>query len=243
MRTWWMMALLFGGCARDLVISTAAADESPPPARAAPVAPRPRLKPVAADGLCVTRGALERDDGMLAVREPVVRAVAASGDGDAAALRFVYRGATAEVSTLASGQERHQLGLKLRAQDGCNLVYVMWRISPKPGIEVSIKRNPDAHTHAECGANGYTKVKAEHAVAVPELVPDAAHTLRAAIVGDRLTAWIDDHQVWTGPLDPGARDLHGPAGLRTDNVAALVELAVPPGDGAGGCPAGADSPD
>ncbi len=248
------------GCARDLGVTSAAADDAhahrdhrPAPRSPAPApapAPAPSrspdevaLQPVAAAKLCVTRGELARADGMLEVRVPTMRAVASAGDGDAAALRFVYQGDTDEKALLASGQERHQLGLKLRAADSCNLVYVMWRISPKPGIEVQVKRNPDAHTHAECGTKGYIKLKAEHPVKLPTLAVGDTHTLRATITGDRLQAWIDDRVVWDGTLDPSVRDLRGPAGMRTDNVHALVELAVPPAGGTGRCPTGADGPD
>ena len=37
------------------------------------------------------------------------------------------------------GELRRQFGLKLRAQDACNLVYVMWRIEPASKLVVSIK--------------------------------------------------------------------------------------------------------
>jgi hypothetical protein len=42
--------------------------------------------------------------------------------------------------------------------------------------------------------------------------------LRASIRGDELRAWIDDRLVWQGALPEAARELAGPAGLRTDNV-------------------------
>ena len=34
---------------------------------------------------------------------------------------------------------------KLRAEDACNLVYVMWRIEPQSRLVVSVKRNPGQH--------------------------------------------------------------------------------------------------
>lgn len=194
-------------------------------------APHGKLEPI--DGqLCVTKG-----DAKLGgvVSEPTTRAIALGTDGDAAALTFTYRGPTARTRELASGQLRKQLGLKLRAANGCNLVYVMWRTDEgkAPVIDVSVKSNPGDRTHAECGAGGYTKVKPSRDARlglVPVLAAGDTHTLRAAIAGDQLRAWIDDKLVWQGTLPDAARDLVGPAGLRSDNLAyELVAFAAPHG--------------
>jgi hypothetical protein len=149
---------------------------------------------------------------------PTFRAVAPGSSGDAASARFTVHGATAKARALASGQERRQLGLKLRAQDGCNLVYVMWRLDPKPKLEVSVKQNPGARTSKECGAEGYTKVKPQRTAALPTLIDGTSHELRAEIVGDRLIAWVDDQLAWEGRLPASASELFGPAGLRSDNL-------------------------
>lgn len=216
-----LAALLLIGCSGKRL--EAAPERSSPAPHAmsdAPAAPSLAVSPVAADRLCVTKGAASLG---ATVTEPTMRAVALGTSGDAAALRFVFRGETAKSRELASGETRHQLGLKLRAQDGCNLVYVMWRLDPKPSLEVQLKLNPGKRTHRECGANGYTRLKparssASSLAAVPSLSPGSSHTLRAEIVGDDLLAWIDDQLVWRGPLPPSTRTLSGPAGLRSDNV-------------------------
>jgi hypothetical protein len=49
--------------------------------------------------------------------------------------------------------------------------------------------------------------------------------LRAEIVGDALTAWVDGKVAWHGILPEEARALVGPAGLRSDNVA-LDDVAL-----------------
>ena len=85
-------------------------------------APAIAVAEIARDTLCVTHGSL----GSQHITEPTVRAFARNSRGDAASLAFRYLGPTATVRELASGQARHQVGLKLRAQDGCNVVYVMW---------------------------------------------------------------------------------------------------------------------
>ncbi|HSX22279.1 MAG TPA: hypothetical protein VLE97_05840 [Gaiellaceae bacterium] len=136
--------------------------------------------------------------------------------GDAAAIDFVYRGQSRGERALASGQIRRQIGLKLRAANGCNLVYAMWRFDPRPQLEVSVKINPGARTHAECGARGYTKLRP---VPASEPVPGQRHTVAATIAGDELRAWIDGQLIWQGYLPAEARGLVGPAGLRSDNVA------------------------
>jgi hypothetical protein len=210
MRSWLLVACALGACK---------------PGRAEP----------SVAGLCVTKGAIRAEKGGNVIRDPVVRAVVPGSDGDRASLRFTYQGDTEKLVALGSGQIRKQIGLKLRAADGCNLVYVMWRFEPKPGIEVSIKSNPGEHTHKQCGTDGYQKLAADDPVPVARPSPGETHTLAAAIRGDRLEATIDGDLVWSGTLDATARDLSGPAGLRSDNVEATIELSTQ-GGGKGACP-------
>jgi len=183
-----------------------------------------KLVPIT-DTLCVTKGSAKVG---AAVTEPTMRAVALGTRGDGASLELVYRGETESTRALASGAARRQVGLKLRAQNSCNVVYVMWRLDPKPMLEVSIKVNPGKVTHAECGAEGYTKVHPTKTWPVPVLATGDRHVLRAAINGDDLTAWIDEKVAWRGTLPASARALIGPAGIRSDNLAFdLVAFAAP----------------
>lgn len=187
------------------------------------------VKPVAAENICVTKGSMEHTS----VTEPTMRGYARGAGGDAAALTFTYRGESFETRELAGGQARRQIGIKLRAQDSCNVVYVMWRLDPKPKLDVSIKLNPMMKTHEECGANGYAKVKPRKKTFIPAFEYGKTHTLRTEIVGDDLFAWIDDKLLWQGTLPETARVLGGPAGVRSDNVKFdLVSLAAPVGKGA-----------
>ncbi|NVB82469.1 MAG: hypothetical protein HOV81_29085 [Kofleriaceae bacterium] len=169
------------------------------------------------DALCVTKGKLAS----ARVEVPTFRAVALDRGGDGAAAKFVVHGATATERALASGQERRQIGLKLRAENGCNLVYVMWRLDPKPKIDVSVKRNVGQKTSKECGAEGYTKVKPTSSLGpadLPTLDDNTEHELRAEITGDALVAWVDGRVAWMGSLPETARTLAGPAGVRSDNL-------------------------
>ena len=179
--------------------------------------------------LCVTKGHVNA----LAIEEPTMRGYARGFGGDAASLTFTYRGESFETRELAGGEARRQIGLKLRAQDSCNVVYVMWRLDPKPKIDVSVKYNPFKTTHEECGADGYTKIKPHKKTFIPQYEFGKTHTLRAEIVGDELFAWIDDNLLWQGTLPDSARTIKGPAGVRSDNVRFdLVSLAAPQGEGA-----------
>ena len=196
---------------------------------AAPVEPAPSIavSAIATEALCATHGTVAAR-----ITDPTVRAYAPATRGDAAALAFRYVGPSAKVRELASGEARHQIGLKLRATDSCNVVYVMWR-ADKAKLEVSVKTNPGKHTHQQCGASGYTKVSGRGA---PLTSFAGAHVLRAEIVGDTLTAWLDDRVAWQGELPRSARALVGPAGFRTDNVELeLEEFRAAGGDGLRSC--------
>jgi hypothetical protein len=186
---------------------------------------KPIIQVAPVTNMCVTKGAAKLG---AQVTEATMRAFAHGSSGDAASLTFIYRGEPENMRALASGQDRRQLGLKLRAANGCNLVYVMWRLDPKPTLEVSIKFNPGMSTHKECGANGYTKIKPTEHTAVPAMLRGEQHTLRAEIHGDELTAWIDDEFTWRGTLPDSAAKLAGPSGIRSDNlVFDLVGFAAP----------------
>ncbi|HEX4456992.1 MAG TPA: hypothetical protein VIA18_03435 [Polyangia bacterium] len=195
---------------------------------AAPIDYAPTIDVAPVTELCVTHGSIANRT----IAEPTVRAFALGAGGDAAELAFTYRGDSQSGRALANGQLRRQVGLKLRAANSCNVVYVMWRLDPKPKLDVSVKSNPGMRTHDDCGANGYLKVKPQRAARIEPFETGRAHTLRAEIVGDELTAWIDGHVAWHGALPLEARGLVGPAGIRSDNVALdNVALSAPRGHG------------
>jgi hypothetical protein len=106
-------------------------------------------------------------------------------------------------------------------------VYVMWRLDPKPKLDVSVKRNPGLRTAKECGAGGYQKIRPTYSRLDTSLDDGMQHELRAEIKDDTLTAWIDGRVAWRGTLPASARDLVGPAGVRSDNLAfELASLSV-----------------
>lgn len=220
------------GAAGAAGAATAAAPWGAAPSGSSPYAtPRPVDRP----GLCVTSGEVRgAPGGGLAIDADKVRAVVVDDTPQAAEMRFTYLGPTAETAPLASGDVRRQLGLKLLAADGCNLVYVMWRLAPEPKVVVSTKINPGQHTSAECGNRGYTNLKPLGKPHLPPVTPGSRHTLRAELTGGNLRAWADGALVWAGSLGPAAAELHGTVGLRTDNVRLDLQYLV-----GGGPPAAA----
>jgi hypothetical protein len=172
---------------------------------------------VGRDELCVTAGTIGLDASRLAIDEPTVRANMRDARYRAAELRFAYLGPGSQERALASGLLRRQIGLKLRAQDTCNVVYAMWHIEPNSRIAVSIKRNPGKHRHAECGVYGYITISPETATAVPAVSPGSSHTLRAGLNEDTIEVDADGVRVFSARIDRANLDFDGPVGLRTDN--------------------------
>jgi hypothetical protein len=169
--------------------------------------------------LCVTNGSVSvLPDGRLGIDTPSSRAVVRVITPQAAEIRFRYLGATASTKPLASGELRRQIGLKLRAQDTCNLLYAMWHIEPDSNVAVSVKRNAGKHTHEECGARGYINIKPRTSVALPRIQPGESHTLRAELHGTDLTVSADGRVVWEGTVGDVVAEFDGPIGFRTDNA-------------------------
>ena len=171
------------------------------------------------DRLCVTEGAIDKTaNNRLSVNVPKMRAYVTDWTAQSAEVRFTYLGGTSKESALGSGTIRRQFGLKLHAQDPCNLVYAIWRIDPESRVVVSVKRNPSQHTSAECGNRGYVNVKPRKASALPRLEPGKSHTLRAEMRDAELRVFADNHEIWEGDVGPDAAKLDGPVGIRSDNA-------------------------
>jgi hypothetical protein len=187
----------------------------------------PLLSRLGLEDLRVTEGKLlPGPDSVLRIEEPKVRAVARRPGGPVAELRFTYFGPSSREEPLSSGEMRRQIGLKLRAEDGCNVLYAMWRMAPKPGLVVSLKRNPGQHSSGDCGASGYTNLRPRRGSPAPALEPGVHHSLRAEQRGNDLIVLLDGAPAWEGALPPEALSLQGPSGLRSDNGRFEVELLV-----------------
>jgi hypothetical protein len=201
------------------------------------------------ESLCVTEGSIETGTGdRLLVNVPKMRAYVTAWTSQSAELRFTYLGPTGHEAALGSGKMRRQFGLKLRAQDPCNLVYAIWRIDPESKLVVSVKRNPTQHTSAECGNHGYTNIKPRKASAVPRMKPGESHTLRAEMKNDELRVFADDREVWEGEVGADAARLDGPIGIRSDNARLEFDFKAREYEGnhpdhARACKTGADASD
>jgi hypothetical protein len=195
--------------------------------------PAPAWFSVARSILCVTEGQIKTaEDGRLAVDAPKMRAYVNRWTAQGIEARFTYLGPTSVQSSLASGAMRSQFGLKLRAQDGCNLVYAVWRFEPESSLVVSVKSNPTEHASADCGNHGYQNIKAEKASPVPVVHPGETHILRAEMNGADLTVFADDNLVWEGDLGPDVLTLNGPVGVRSDNARLALDLRAKESAGA-----------
>jgi len=179
--------------------------------------------------LCVTEGEIgTTPSGWLSVNVPKMRAYLNAKTPPAVELRFRYQGSTGNVARLGSGELRRQLGLKLRAQDACNLVYAMWRIEPESKLVVSVKTNPGEHTSSQCSNRGYRNIKPRRSRAIPHLRPGDTHTLRAEMRGEEMRVLIDGDVVWEGEVGRDALAFDGPVGIRSDNAKLEFELRSAP---------------
>jgi hypothetical protein len=199
-------------------------------------------RPITRTELCVTLGGVAAlPDGRMSVTVPKMRAFVRPSTSPAAGVRFTYNGPSLESAPLGSGQLRRQFRLKLRAQDSCNLVYVMWRIAPRAQLVVSIKRNPGQHTHAQCGTNGYRNLRPQRMAAMPVVRAGGSHSLRAEIQGRTLSVLVDGAEAWAGNLGPQVQSFDGPIGMRSDNVNVSFEMdatvTAAPGNTIRSCPA------
>ena len=195
---------------------------------AAASSPAASLTPVSRADLCVTEGAIEElPGGRLSVSVPKMRAYLNALTPQSVEAHFTYRGSTGNEARLGSGELRRQFGVKLRAQDACNLLYAMWRIEPESKLVVSIKSNPGQHSSAECGNRGYRNIKPQRSKPVPLLRSGDTHDLRAEMNGDQLRVFADNSLVWEGSLGPDALSFDGPVGIRSDNARLQLELRAP----------------
>lgn len=152
--------------------------------------------------------------GLLQTTSPAMRAVLGTGTDSIADVSFTYNGPTKKTSKLADGNVRNQFGLKMRAQDPCNLLYIMWRFSSNE-IVISTKLNSALHTSDQCGDTGYVNLAV---IAVPSVQRGSGHTLKGSINGSTLSVVADGNTIWSGALPANIMAINGPVGVRSDNA-------------------------
>ncbi len=197
------------------------------PAGAAPSlpsgAPVDGMERVGPADLRVESGAVSPSGTVFQLRRPMIRALVRGGDSSAR-LDFLYLGPSHETALLASGELRRQIGIKLRARDTCNVVYVMWHVAPSHGIHVEAKLNPESRTHAECHDRGYRRVDPTFHSPVSPIAEGTRHSLVASVDGRDLRVLADGELAWSGLLPPEILHLQGPLGFRSDNGEFDIEL-------------------
>ena len=187
--------------------------------------PLDRLAPIPRAKLCVTEGVLSELPGThLSVDVPKMRAFVDGPTAQSVEADFTYLGPTEKQSQLGSGAIRVQFGLKLHAENACNLVYAMWRIEPASELVVSLKSNPGQHTSSECANRGYQNIRPDRSRLVPTLHPGDSHRLRAEMNGLNLSVFVDDKPVWEGSVPPVVRGFQGSVGVRSDNARVRFQL-------------------
>jgi hypothetical protein len=175
----------------------------------------------------VPDGRIEKAGNRLMVSTKEMRATLKFSIPQNVTLKFTFLGPTKEVSHLGNGEVRSQFGIKLRAQDTCNIVYIMWHFSPDQKIAVSVKRNPGKRTHEDCLDYGYINNIKPRISALPQPVhADEPHTLSAIMSGSNLTVKADNGVVWEGDLGPVALEFDGPMGLRSDNAHVVFDFVA-----------------
>jgi hypothetical protein len=185
---------------------------------------------------CITEGHITHADGRwMNVDSTKMRAVLGFASKPEAELRFRYLGETEDRSRLLSGGERTQLGLKLKAQDDCNVLYVMWRINPVSSLVVQVKSNPGQHRHSECGNSGYTNIRGKFSGQVPKIVEGSEHSLHAVLNGSTLSVDVDGTPTWEGNVGDDVSHFDGPVGLRSDNARFDFQFTAHPANGTFAC--------
>ena len=212
----WATAVMLGAAGIGLAVIRAGT---------VPPSPAKKMMAIGTGKLCVTEGTINRGPGeQLTIDVPKMRAFVTEETAQTAEAHFTYLGETAQTAALGSGAVRQQFGLKLRAQDACNLVYAMWRFSPKNEVVVSVKSNPGMQESSQCGNKGYTNIKPSHSSPAPEVKKGSKHILYAELNGPKMTVTADSKVVWEGSVGPAALAFNGPVGIRSDNVHIELEL-------------------
>jgi hypothetical protein len=180
------------------------------------------------DDLTVTEGVLNQTSAQIACHSGAMRCEARGyPEADYAFLRFQYNGPTVEVVPLADNTTVHQCGIKLRAQDTCNVVYAIWKFDTPQRLSVSVKSNPGQNTVAQCQDGGYiNNIPALFTASTPNVALGSLHSLEAKLVGNRLTVTCDCKLVWDGYLPAVVYNMTGPPGMRSDNADILFNLYI-----------------
>jgi hypothetical protein len=156
----------------------------------------------------------------LSINDPSTRATLKTGIAQVACLQFRYLGPTSNRVASGSGTEFHQIGLKLRSKDPCNLIYVMWRIQPTQELVIQTKRNVNQSTSEGCHNQGYTTVAR---IPFQPFLTGQLYEFMAWVQTDpggnsEVCCWVNWQEVLRAPIDSAfIQDVNGLRGIRSDN--------------------------
>lgn len=131
-------------------------------------------------------------------------------------LVFQYNGPAEGASGFASGAAYKQVCLKLRNQNACNLLYVIWRLDARQ-VMVQVKTNLSMVFSSQCGADGYRTLTPAFTAPTKALSLEW-HEMIAQCDGDWLNVLTDNEVVWRGHLTSDVMSLTGGVGVRSDNI-------------------------
>ena len=189
----------------------------------------PHMAVAAPAKFCTTEGKVARTGMAIHVDVGAMRGVLSTDRSRSAEVDFTYRGPSKDTQPLADGEIRRQIGVKLKAQDSCNVVYAMWHIAPDTGVFVLVKQNPGKSTHEACKDGGYITPSPTQTRPVAAVAVGAPHTLRADLDGQRLRVTADGALAWEGTLPASVLQMDGPPGVRSDNGTFDFSVHVPNG--------------
>jgi hypothetical protein len=127
---------------------------------------------------------------------------------------------------------RRQIGIKLRAQDTCNIAGANWHIETDARVAVAVKRNGGRHTNAQRSAQGYLNMKPMRDRNAPAIGQDEWHELKAVLSDSSLPFWTNGQVAWDGSVAAPLALIEGPVGPRSDHGRFELEfLADPPAAG------------
>ena len=139
----------------------------------------------------------------------------------------IVASSTQNMDALASGAERHQWGVFIRAKDQCNLLYFMFRIDGAEPQEdefsasfvVQQKSNPNLSSHEDCGNLGYQTIQGTlSSPKTMRLKKGKNYILSIKDFGSSMVASLDDHAIWRLDSSSLALPEQSYIGVRSDNV-------------------------
>jgi hypothetical protein len=176
------------------------------------------INPVTAATFKVTNGTATYKDGVIEVSSVASRIDFPNTNGERFGIIAQYNGPTETTIPLASGVVQEQFGIKLRAANTCNLIYIMRRFTPVSKVTIMYKQNIGMTTHEECGDKGYAIIKD---IPVPSIPVGTLVRLEGKFEGSTLTVKLNDKIIWVGLVDFRQT---GISGFRSDN--AKVKFSV-----------------